>query len=241
MIHILDPVRTIYLPGVLIRILLSMLFGGLVGMERGRKGRAAGLRTYMLVCLGSCLTILLGMYYGELLANDWAVYVQPTGSRVDVSRIGAQVVNGIGFLGAGTILVSSDLAVKGLTTAAGLWSCACIGLAIGAGFYECVFVAFLLLVLVIRVFPLIEEAILRNSRNVNIYVELDAIENIGQVLNQLKAQDAKIYEVEINRAEHDSTASPSALLFLQFPKKINHTLLLTTLSELVCIRRIEER
>ena len=239
MLHILDPLRSLQLGGTAFRVVLAVLFGGVVGMERGRKGRAAGMRTYMLVCLGACLTILLGMYYGNLTENAWASFMDPIGAKVDVSRIGSQVINGIGFLGAGTILVSSDLDVKGLTTAAALWSCACMGLAIGAGFYECVLLAFLLVILVIRVFPKMEAAILRGSRNVNIYVELDAIENIGKVLNRLKEENAKIFEVEVNRVS--PTDFPSALLTMQFPHKISHALLLAQLSELGCIRRIEER
>ena len=107
-----------------------------IGLERGRKGRAAGFRTYMLVCLGAALTMLLGQYEFEMLNFHWQSL--SGGQTTDVTRFSAQVINGVGFLGAGTIIVTGRQEVKGLTTAAGLWASACVGLAIGAGFYECV-------------------------------------------------------------------------------------------------------
>ena len=145
-----DYLRELNLASVLLRLLLAMLFGGLIGMERGRKGRAAGFRTYMLVCLGAALTMLLSQYEYVMLETRWAPLAAEMGMRTDVARFGAQVINGIGFLGAGTIIVTGRQEVKGLTTAAGLWASACMGLAIGAGFYECVLLGFLLIFLSIR-------------------------------------------------------------------------------------------
>ena len=127
---------------ILLRLALAMFFGGVIGLEGARKGRPAGFRTYMLVCLGAALTMLLGQYELHMTEVHWADHQQFVGARVDVSRFGAQVINGIGFLGAGTIIVTGNQQVKGLTTAAGLWASACVGLAIGAGFYECVILAF---------------------------------------------------------------------------------------------------
>lgn len=109
---------------VTFRILLAVLMGGTIGSERGRHGRAAGLRTHILVCLGSTMTALLGMYGVVVL-----------GFSGDPLRVGAQVISGIGFLGAGTILTRNHSQVLGLTTAAGLWATASLGLAIGIGFY----------------------------------------------------------------------------------------------------------
>ena len=153
LIEVLEPLRELSTVSVLLRLVLAMLFGGMIGLERGKKGRAAGFRTYMLVCLGAALTMLLSQYEYYMLTHDWAELAAEIGLRTDVSRFGAQVVNGIGFLGAGTIIVTGRQEVKGMTTAAGLWASACTGLAIGAGFYECVLLAFLLISLVIRVLP----------------------------------------------------------------------------------------
>lgn len=107
---------------VVIRLLLAVLLSGLVGLEREVKGRAAGFRTHILVCVGSALMMLTGVYMASI---DMAV---------DSTRLGAQVISGIGFLGAGTIIQFRD-SVRGLTTAASLWAAAGIGLAVGAGFY----------------------------------------------------------------------------------------------------------
>ncbi len=111
---------------VVLRLLLAVLLSGLVGLEREAKGRAAGFRTHILVCVGSCLIMLTGVYLTE--------HYHGMGGGVDPTRLAAQVVSGIGFLGAGTIIQFRD-SVRGLTTAASVWAAAGIGLAVGCGFY----------------------------------------------------------------------------------------------------------
>ena len=191
----LDPLRMFDFSSILLRLCLAMLFGGIIGLEGARKGRPAGFRTYMLVCVGAALTMLLGQYEVEILADVLAGQ-----ARTDVARFGAQVINGIGFLGAGTIIVTGKHQVKGLTTAAGLWVSACMGLAIGAGFYECCILAFLLAFFVVRIFPKLEILFVRSSRNINIYVEYDRTEHTGIILNKIRELGAQIYEVEIDGA-----------------------------------------
>ena len=117
-----DIFESINLVSVLTRLTLAVMLGGILGFERGRKRRPAGLRTYMIVCLASALVMITGEYLVERYQTG------------DPARLGAQVISGIGFLGAGTIIITSKQ-VKGLTTAAGLWASACLGLAVGAGFY----------------------------------------------------------------------------------------------------------
>ena len=126
-------------------MLLAIIAGGFLGLERENKGHPAGLRTYMMVCLGAATTMLLSQYLYGMLATRWLETSLEVGIKTDVARFGAQVINGIGFLGAGTILVTNRQEVKGLTTAAGLWASACMGIAIGAGFYECAILGFALL------------------------------------------------------------------------------------------------
>ncbi len=240
MIGALDPLRQFTFASVLLRLALAMAFGGAIGLEGARKGRPAGFRTYMLVCLGAAMTMLLGQYELRISDQAWAAVLQPAGARVDVSRFGAQVVNGIGFLGAGTIIVSSKQKVQGLTTAAGLWASACGGLAIGAGFYECVALAFFLVFLVVRVLPRLEERLVRNMRNMNIYVEYDRVENTGAILNQVKDLGARIYEVEIDRREEGSERSPSAVLNIRLDHRMPHHQVLAHISKLEYISVIEE-
>ena len=117
---------------ICVRILAAIICGGILGLERERKKHAAGFRTYILVCLGSAVVMML---------NDFLTIK----SGSDAARLGAQVISGIGFLGAGTILITSKNRIKGLTTAAGLWTSACTGLAIGAGFYTLAFIASILI------------------------------------------------------------------------------------------------
>ena len=121
--------REFHFASVVLRLVLAMLLGGCIGLERERKRRPAGFRTYMLVCLGAALTVLLSLYEYTLVTGPWSTLAAELGMKTDVSRFGAQVINGIGFLGAGTILVTGRQQVKGLTTAAGLWASACTGLA----------------------------------------------------------------------------------------------------------------
>lgn len=128
-----------------VRICLSVILGGLIGLERGHHGRAAGLRTHILVCLGSAMTTLVGTY---------SVAVLNLGG--DPLRVGAQVVSGIGFLGVGTIIVRNRDQVTGLTTAAGLWATACIGLAVGIGFYAAALLAFLMVIVTMSILTCLE-------------------------------------------------------------------------------------
>ena len=116
----LSGLRELNYISMLLRIVLAMFVGGLIGLERERKKRGAGFRTYMLVALGASLTIILSQYLNMMLNGPWAQTAEAIGIKTDVSRFGAQVINGVGFLGAGTILVTSNQNVKGLTTAAGL-------------------------------------------------------------------------------------------------------------------------
>lgn len=239
MLEILAPLRELNTASLLLRLALAMLFGGLIGLERNRKHRPAGFRTYMLVCLGAALTMLLGQYESLLLTTHLQESAAALGLRVDVARFGAQVINGIGFLGAGTIIVTSHQEIKGLTTAAGLWTSACMGLAIGAGFYECVPLGLLLIFLSVRVLPPIENTLIEWAKNINIYIEFDSLDNMGQIISCIKNLDLDIYQVDIDRGEH--TDHPSAIFALRLrQKQRSRSQVLAAISKLDCIRMIDE-
>lgn len=240
MITALDYYRNLNIESVILRLALAMLFGGLIGLEGGRKGRAAGFRTYMLVSLGATLTILLGQYEFEMLRTHWSAVKALTGTHVDIARFGAQVINGIGFLGAGTIIVTGKQQVKGVTTAAGLWTSACAGLAIGAGFYECILLVYPIVLFVVRFLPIWEEHIIDTMRNMNIHVEYDATENIGEILKKLRELDTQIYEVDIHRPGSDSNSRPSAIFTLRLCRGMTHARMLAYISQLECISSAEE-
>ena len=233
--------RELNLASLLVRLLAAMLFGGLIGMDRERKQRAAGFRTYMLVCLGAALTMILGEYNRLLLNRELALLgTELAKGTADVSRIGAQVINGIGFLGAGTIIVTERQRVKGVTTAAGLWASACMGLAIGAGFYECVFWGFLLIFIAIKLLPQLEAYVVANARHMNLFVSFERMEDMHDVVNCIKAQDIQIFEVEITRGVEAKLRHPSAVFTVCLPRRQPHTQVMTALSGLENVHTIEE-
>lgn len=233
--------REFNMASVALRLILSMICGGLIGLERESKQRGAGFRTYMLVEMGATLTMLLGEYMVCMLEGPWAALSQELGLQTDVSRFGAQVINGIGFLGAGTVMVDADKQhIKGLTTAAGLWASGCMGLAIGAGFYECVILAFILSFLSIRALSRVENYFIRNSRNVNLYLEFRAMEDLNQILGEIRAQGAEIYEVDLNRGQEDHFQNSSAVISLRLKRKTPHAQLIASMTDLKCIRLIQE-
>ena len=235
-----DYLRELNMTSVAVRMLLAMVFGGVIGLERGRKGRAAGFRTYMLVCLGATLTMLLSQYEYYWVTHDWAALAAEIGLRTDVSRFGAQVINGIGFLGAGTIIVTGKQEVKGLTTAAGLWASACMGLAIGAGFYECVLLGFALIFLTNRLLPMVEDAVIENARNMNLYVEFRTLDDLGDIIGRIKAQGGQIYEVDLDRGREERSKNPSAVFSIRLPGHRAHVRLLAAISELESVYTIDE-
>lgn len=238
MIPALDRFRGFDICSIFLRLVLAMLFGGIIGLEGARKGRPAGFRTYMLVCLGAALTMLLGQYEEgavTVLASDQFPEI-----RADAARFGAQVINGVGFLGAGTIIVTGKQQVKGLTTAAALWASACVGLAVGAAFYECYILALLLVFLIVRILPRLEERLSRNMRNIHIYIEYDQMEHTGLVLNHIRELGAQIYEVELDRQGGMNRQSPCAVFTVRLHKRMPHSQVLAHISQLEYIRGIEE-
>ena len=240
MLDCLDSLRELNALSVLVRLLLAMAFGGAIGLERGRKRRPAGFRTYMLVCLGAALTMLLGQYEVQMLLTRWDAMVPTVAGQTDISRFGAQVINGIGFLGAGTVIVTGRQEVKGLTTAAGLWTSACMGLAIGAGFYEGVLLGFLLVFVCVRFLPAVESLMMERARNMNVYVEFRSLDDIGAIINRIKAQGVVIYEVELDRGHKDRGQNPSAVFAVRMKQRQRHTAVLAAISELDCVWRIDD-
>lgn len=237
----LDCMREFNILSVLLRLTLAVVCGGLIGVNREHRRRPAGFRTYMMVCLGAALTMVLGQYQYEMLTTQWAGAHDMVGMETDVTRFGAQVINGIGFLGTGTILVTEQREVKGLTTAAGLWASACMGLAIGAGFYEGMLLGFAAIFLSIKVLPYIESFMLERSRNMNLYVELTALEQMREFIQLMKSRGIQIYDVEIDRRGRGQEQNiPSVVFYLHLPRYQSHTRLLADLSYSPVVRAIDE-
>ncbi len=154
------------------RLVFSVFIGVLIGSERAKHGRAAGMRTHALVALGACMTSLISMYISEVL-----------GIGGDVMRISAQVISGIGFLGAGMIIIKNNDIITGLTTAAGVWTTSIIGIALGYGFYSGAIIAAVLFLTAIIVFTRFEKR--RKSTEV-IYIEIDDMYKLNSTIEKFK-------------------------------------------------------
>ena len=222
---------------VILRLVIALIFGGLIGLERGRRRKAAGFRTYMLACMGATLAMLIGQYQDQLM--DLGIFAQHV-TKGDVTRLGAQVVNGIGFLGAGSIIITGQKAVKGLTTAAALWASACMGLVIGAGYYECVLLGFLLIFLSITVLNPFESHLVEKSGNMNLYIEFETVEDVKLIASKMRKLDIHIYDIDIDRGKIEEYRYPSAVFAIRLKKKCHHNEIITALFELRCIKIIEE-
>ena len=202
---------------VFIRLFLAMLFGGILGYGREKKHLPAGFRTYMIVCLGSALAMMAG------------IYVTETTGGADASRIGAQVVSGISFLGAGTILVTRQNQVKGLTTAAGLWAVACIGLALGAGFYSGAIICFAALWVSIQILRFVDKRLQTQSKTVSIYIEFTKLADLSAFMTFANTQHCIINNLEMNRSNPTNpNGSVSATMTLHFAEVTAYTQIVET-------------
>ncbi len=156
---------------VVIRLVLSVVIGALIGSERARHGRAAGMRTHILVCMGAALTAMASLFINAQMGSG------------DVLRIPAQVISGIGFLGAGMIIIKNNNVITGLTTAAGVWTTSIIGIAVGYGFYFGAIVSTALFLITIIMFTRFEK---RRRSAENIYIEIDDMYKTNQIINSIR-------------------------------------------------------
>ena len=210
-----------------IRIAAALVVGGILGLEREKKNRAAGLRTYMLVCVGACLIMLTNQY----------IY-QTTGSG-DPMRLGAQVVSGIGFLGAGTIIVSKRNQIKGLTTAAGLWSSAAVGLSLGVGFYEAALAAGAAIYFVMTVLRHWDVRMHKRSKYMDLYMEVSTGVGLAHVLRQIRALELEVYSIDSDSYACVDDAKV-LIISLKLPKRMNHTDLIGKIEQIEGMLYIRE-
>ena len=233
--------RQFNFPSVFLRLVIAMGGSGVIGYGRARKKRAAGFRTYMLISIGAALTILLASYEYEMLTGPWAPAVEIVGMKFDSSRYASQVVSGIGFLGAGTILATTHKQVSGLSTATGLFASACMGMAAGAGFYECVLVTVFMVVLALDFMYPVESAFKRRIRNITLYVEFDSIENVSEIIDVIQKEHAQVFDVDLERTKKDSNRSPSAVFDVKLGKGyVSHSGMLSSIAEISCVHSIQE-
>ena len=233
---------------VVVRLCLAVLCGGLIGMEREHKHRVAGFRTHILVCLGASLTTMTSQYLWTYYNPSWihaaenALNIIPEGQWVlDPARIGAQVIAGIGFIGAGTIIVTKRKQVKGLTTAAGLWTTAIVGLAIGTGFYLAVLYTTVLILLVEVLFSKLEFAIAAKARDFTLYVEYGKEQSAVMLMERLRERQVRVVDIQISKVRNAKGEElMSAILTVHFEKNVRHAAVLTELSGLPDVIHVHE-
>lgn len=194
---------------VALRVVAAVIVGGILGLERGMKNRPAGLRTYMLVCVGACVIMLTNQYIYQVFGSG------------DPVRMGAQVVSGIGFLGAGTIIVTRRNQIKGLTTAAGLWSAAGVGLALGVGFYEAAIAGTAAVFAVITLLQKMDNKLHRRSKQLEAYIELKDI-SLGNFLRTMREADIDVSDVQRESGEEESDGVRAYVATLKGKKRQNH-------------------
>lgn len=213
---------------VILRLVCAMAIGGIIGLERGMKNRPAGMRTYMLVCVGSCLI---------MLTNQYLFQVSNSG---DPMRLGAQVVSGIGFLGAGTIIVTKHNQIKGLTTAAGLWAAAGVGLALGVGFYEAALVAGFLIFAVLTLLQRWDDRMRSKTRTLEIYLEFSDKTSLGNLIRQIREMNVEIDNIQMEQDSASEENARALIATLKCAKRTDHAPLLKKLHKIEGVLYLEE-
>lgn len=217
MLSFFDPLRKLCLNGLCLRMILTFICGGMIGMEREYKRHPVGFRTHILICMGSAMTTITSQFlYLELHY------------QTDMARLGAQVIAGIGFIGAGSIIVTQRQRVKGLTTAAGLWSTAIIGLAFGAGFYEGGIFTAVLILLAESCFSKLEHFVVNHTPEINLFVECSSDSCLQQIEQYLEDKKIKILNTEIVRNNISEQYLTCAIFLLRIPRSVSVDTLLNS-------------
>lgn len=212
---------------ITLRLFLAVVFGAILGIDRSRKNQPAGFRTHMLVCMGAALVMITNQYITVNFAPS------------DPARLGAQVISGIGFLGAGTIIVTRSNQVRGLTTAAGLWVSACIGLTIGVGFFSGAIIAEVFIIIIVCVMHNIDSSLHVRSRIREVYVEFAAPEHLSAMLTYIRGS-----AVQLNHVEHLHSRQPmnsmAIIMTLKLPAPQDHIDVMHNLRKLEGVICVEE-
>ena len=214
---------------VAIRLLLATLFGSLIGWERVVKRHSAGIKTFALVSLGSAVATALNIYLAMLPGVD-----------ADVSRIPAGVVSGIGFLGAGTILVTGRQQIKGLTTAASLWVTSCMGMTIGGGYLVIGIICFLLIMIANIILMHLSKSVENFSKYMSIYIEVKKEGGVKQLSSWISEQGYEISSMTKSKEKTLQSADAALIVDIDFDKRRSHRAVLNSLNELKYVSYVEE-
>lgn len=219
--------REITYIAVILRIAVAFLLGGILGIERGLKQRPAGLRTYMLVCVGACMIMLTNQYIFQVFKAG------------DPVRMGAQVVSGIGFLGAGTIIVTKHSQIKGLTTAAGLWAAAAVGLATGIGFYEAAVAGAVVIFITLTVLSRLDMRMHRKTRYFDIYIELPRQISLGAFINDIRQKDILVEDLQMESPAGVDNTTRSFIMTLSTKRRIDRAEMAAKINDIIPDIRVD--
>lgn len=211
-----------------VRLVVALICGGIIGIERERKRRPAGFRTHILICIGAAMTTLTSQYI-----------IFELGHFTDPARLGAQVIAGIGFIGAGTIIVTKRKNVKGLTTAAGLWASAIVGLCAGAGFIEGALLTTIIIIVAELFLARFEYFMISNSRTVTIFVEYTDTGKLTSIVEIVKENSSYIRDIEITKSNSETNNS-CAIFSLQMPRRKSHDKMINLIANIDGVVSVEE-
>ncbi len=213
---------------VIVRLMLSTFAGAIIGLERRLHGKSAGVKTFSLVCLGSSLV---------MVTNEFLMDSYPSG---DVARLGAQVISGVGFLGVGTIIITGRNYVKGLTTAASLWTTACLGIAFGSGYIAAGLIALLFVFLIMTVLSGIGRRADAYTPYIHLYLEIGREAGIEVLYDYVQENDFRISSIDKQQKLAINDKDLSLLVEIDLHKRLNHAEIVEALSKLEAVHYIEE-
>ena len=218
---------------ITLRVFLSILVGGILGIERGSKNRPAGFRTYILVCLGASLVMMTNQFVFKVYGAS------------DPTRLGAQVISGIGFLGAGTIILNGRNQVKGVTTAACLWTAACCGLAIGVGFYFGAIIGAVSTLFVLTTLHKIDLWMRKKSKYFDVFIEYNSTQTpFSEFIQFARSHRLEIENLQISKEEavegRIRPGNASYIMTIVANKKRSHAEVIEILSQAKGVCFIEE-
>lgn len=213
---------------IMIRMAFAMVVGILIGIDRGLKRRGAGIKTHTMVCLGSALVMMTSHYMMETFD-----------AKADLARMGAQVISGVGFLGVGTIMVTGKNQVRGLTTAAGLWACACVGLAIGIGFVEGAVITLVLILITLRGLSKLDIWMHRYAKVFDLYLEFETNKGVSTFMQKMHEWGVKVGTLEMAKSKIKGEG-PTAIVSVELKKRMERPRILEEIRSLDCVNYLEE-
>ena len=225
-----DYLHTLNMGSTLFRLILAMFLGCLIGIDRGMKKRVAGVKTHMIVCMGATLVMMTGDF----------IHVYSNGAGIgDTARLGAQVVSGIGFLGVGTIIITGKNQVRGLTTAAELWTTATLGIMLGSGMLQISLILFVLIFSTMFGIARISRVQEKYNRFIGLYKKIDKTKTRG-VYDYINDCGYELSSIEKKRDKTLKGSDIVLILMMDLKKRRNHAEILSEVSQLEGVHYLEE-